>query len=162
VRSKRNGFYRVLGEPYSVSRIRNPNPPETNAIEITTIKEGSVEKSEWKYDRSTDTWTFFLNDVESSRKYSQPDPNNPCERIETRYDLKDRVWVKTIKIWKAFPWGQDVIKKIEDPDGAALTTTYKYFEDPDGPHYTFLKTSIHPDGTVERHNRHPDPFKRSP
>jgi hypothetical protein len=39
-------------------------------------------------------------------------------------------------------------------------STYKYFEDPNGPRYTFLKTTIHPDGRIEKHNRHPDPFKK--
>jgi hypothetical protein len=87
---------------------------------------------------------------------------NPCERIETRFDLQKGSWVKTIKIFKAFPWGQDIIQKIDDADGEARITKYKYFDDPNGPHYTFLKTTIHPDGTIERHNRHPDPFNKSP
>ena len=160
VRPKRNGFYRVAGEPFSLTRIRNPNPPNLDTIEITKTKDGTTEKSEFKYDKTTDTWSLFVNDIETVRKYSQVNPDDPCERIETRYDLKERIWVKTIKIYKAFPWGQDIVKKIEDPDGQALTTTYKYWDDPDGPHYTFLKTTINPDGTVEKHNRHPDPFKR--
>src|SRR6185369_5559246 len=50
VRSKRNGFYRAVGEPFSVSLIRNPNPPKTDSIEITTTKAGTAEKNEWKYD----------------------------------------------------------------------------------------------------------------
>jgi hypothetical protein len=160
VRPKRNRFYRVAGEPYAVTRVRNPNPPNLDTFEITHTKDGNIEKSEYKYDASTDTWSFFLNGTEQVRKYSQVNPDDPCERIETRYDLKEREWVKTIKIYKAFPWGQDIVKKIEDPDGQALTTTYKYWDDPNGPHYTFLKTTIHPDGTIEKHNRHPDPFKK--
>jgi hypothetical protein len=58
--------------------------------------------------------------------------------------------------------GQEVIRKTEDPDGEARTTTYKYWDDPQGPHYTFLKTTIHPDGRIERHNRGPDPFEHLP
>jgi hypothetical protein len=162
VRAKRNGFYGVSGEPFSVSRIRNPNPPNTDSLEITRINDGTTEKSEYKYDERSDTWSFFRDGVETVRKLSEVNATNPCERIETRFDLKKGSWVKTIKIFKAFPWGQDIIKKIEDADGEAKTTTYKYFEDPDGPHYTFLKTTIHPDGTIERHNRHPDPFKKAP
>jgi len=128
-------------------------------VEITTFKNGEADKSEWRYDAATDTWTFFRNDVETSRKLSEVNANDPCERIETRFDLEDGRWTKTIKIFKAFPWGQEIVRKTEDPDGKALTTTYKYFDDPRGPHYTFLKTTIHPDGTVEKHNRHPDPLR---
>ena len=158
---KQDAFYTVLGAPQSVARIRNPDPPNTNAIEITNAKDGEIEKAEWKYEEATDTWTYYLNGVETSRKSAKVDPNNPCERIETRLDLEKGHWVKTIKIFKAFPWGQDIVKKIEDPDGKARTTIYKYWDDPNGPHYTFHKTTIHPDGTVEKHNRHPDPFKNS-
>jgi hypothetical protein len=162
VRSKQNGFYRVAGEPFSLTLIRNPNPPKTDTLEITTTKNGIAEKSEWKYDQGSDSWSFSLNGVETVRKVSEVNATNPCERVETRFDLKENQWLKTIKIFKAFPWGQDVIQKIEDADGVAKVTRYKYFEDPNGPHYTFLKTTIHPDGRIERHNRHPDPFENLP
>ena len=159
---KRNGFYSVMGEPFSVTVVRNPNPPKTDTIEITTTKDGRAEKSEWKYDEVSDTWLFFINGVENSRKLSEINATDPCERIETRFDLEEGRWLKTIKTFKAFPWGQEIVQKIEDADGEARITRYKYFDDPNGPHYTFLKTTIHPDGKIERHNRHPDPLKNSP
>lgn len=162
VRSKRNGFYRVVGEPYSVTRIRNPNPPKTDSIEITTTKNGRAEKSEWKYDEASDTWFFFLDGVESTRKLSEVSATDPCERTETRFDLEGGRWVKTIKTFRGFPWGQEIVQKIEDADGQARVTKYKYFDDPNSPHYTFLKTTIHPDGTIERHNRRPDPSDIKP
>lgn len=150
---KQGGFYTFTGDPKSVAHIRNPNPPQTNAIEITTTNDGNVEKVEWKYDEASDTWTYFENGVETSRKLAEINPNDPCERIETRYDLEEGRWSKTIKVFRAFPWGQEIVKKIEDPDGKARTTTYKFFDDPNGPNYTWLKTTIHPDGRVEKHNR---------
>jgi hypothetical protein len=160
VRPKRSGFYRVAGDPYSVTRIRNPDPPYTESVEITTTKaDGSSQQSVFKYDPNADMWSMFVDGVEATRKYSEVNPNDPCERIETRYDLKEGNYLKTVKIYRGFPWGQDIVKMIEDPDGEAKTTTYKYWDDPNGPHYSFLKTTIHPDGTIEKHNRHPDPFK---
>lgn len=160
VTAKRNGFYGVSGEPYSVTRVRNPNPPNTNGLDIIITKDGTTKKSEYRYDEGSDTWLYYEDGVETVKKLSEVNPGKPCERIETRFDLKEGNWFKTVKIYRAFPWGQDIITKIEDPDGQARTTTYKYFDDPDGPHYTFLKTTIHPDGKVEKHNRHPDPFKK--
>jgi hypothetical protein len=162
VGAKRKGFYTVSGEPFSVSRIRNPNPPTTDSLEITVTKDGITKKSEYKYDERSDTWLFFDDGMDTGRKLSEINPNNPCERIETRFDLEEGRWLKTIKIYKAFAWGQEVIKKIEDPDGEARTTTYKYWDNPQGPHYTFLKTTIHPEGRIERHNRGPDPFEHLP
>jgi len=162
VKSKRNGFYSVVGEPFSVTLVRNPNPPKTDSIEITTTKDGIAKKSEWKYEEASDTWLYFLDGVETTRKLSEISAIDPCERIETRFDLKAGRWLKTIKTFKAFAWGQEIVQKIEDADGEARITRYKYFDDPKGPHYTFLKTTIHSDGSIERHNRHPDPLKNSP
>jgi hypothetical protein len=153
VRPKRNGFYTVAGEPFSVTLIRNPNPPNTDSIEITTTKNGRAEKSEWKYDEESDTWQFFLDGVETTRKLSKISATDPCERTETRFDLEAGRWLKTIKTFKGFPWGQEIVQKIEDADGEARTTKYKYFDNPNDPHYTWLKTTIHPDGRIERHNR---------
>ena len=105
------------------------------------------------------------NGHEVVRKRSQVNPDNPCERIETRFETKDAKVLKTIKIYQGFPWGQDIVKKIEDPDGAAKTTIYQYYEDRNGPHYSFLKITMHPDGEVERHNQQPDPtipFRKQP
>ncbi len=50
-----------------------------------------------------------------------------------------------------------MVKIIKDPDGKALVTTFAYFEDKKGPHYRFLKSITHPDGTVELQNEQPDP-----
>ena len=159
---KQQGFYTVSGGPFSVSRIRNPNPPSTDSLEITYAKDAITKKTLYKYDKKSDAWIFFDNDVETGRKLSAINPNDPCERIETRFDLEDGRWLKTIKVYKGFAWGQELVKMIEDPDGEARTTTYKYWDDPKGPHYTFLKTTIHPDGRIQPHNRGPDPFQHLP
>jgi hypothetical protein len=154
---KRDGLYTTLGEPFTVIRFRNPDPPNTNKLEIIKSKDGIVEKSEYSYDAGDDTWILKVNGVEKTRKLSVVNPKNPCERIETRFDLEDGKLLKTVKFYKGFPWGQNIVKKIEDPDGKPRTTVYKYFEDINGPHYTFLKTTIHPNGRVEQHNEQPDP-----
>jgi len=86
-------------------------------------------------------------------KSSVVNPDDPCERIETRFDRERGELVKKIKIFRAFPWGQALVKIIEDPDGKALVTTYAYFEDKKETHYTHLKSITHPDGTVELHKQ---------
>ena len=48
---------------------------------------------------------FFLDGVESTRKLSQVSATDPCERIETRFDLEGGSWVKTIKNFQRVPVG---------------------------------------------------------
>jgi hypothetical protein len=162
---KSGGYYSVAGQPYAVYRFKNPNPPAANRLEIAKIKDGREDRSEYSYDEASDSWQLMRNGQEVTRKFSRVDPNNPCERVETRFDMEDGKLSKTIKIYRGFPWGQELVRKVEDPDGKALTTTYSYFEDPDGPHYSFPKTTTHPDGRVERQSQQPDPtmgLKREP
>ena len=163
--AKRGNLYELVGEPYVVYRFRNPNPPSENRLEITTIKDGTEDKSEYFHDAQLDFWSLTKNGQEVARKTSMVKPQNPCERIETRFETEGPNVLKTLRIYKAFPWGQEIFKVIEDPDGEARTTIYKYFEDRNGPHYTFLKTTIHPNGEVEHHNQQPDPtmpFRKKP
>lgn len=157
VGAKRGKLYELAGEPYAVYRFRNPNPPSANRLEITMIKHGKEDKSEYFYDPKLDFWSLTTNGQEVVRKRSEVNPRNPCERIETRFVTADSKVVKTVRIFKGFPWGQEIVKEIEDPEGEAKTTTFQYFEDRNGPHYRFLKTTIHPDGHVEQHNQQPDP-----
>jgi hypothetical protein len=157
--------YELVGDPHAVYRFRNPNPPSVDRLEITTRKQGTEDKAEYFHNAELDLWTLNKNGQEVVRKRSEVNPNDPCERIETRIETKGSKVLKTVKIYKGFPWGQEIVKKIENPEGEAKTTTYKYFEDVDGPHYSFLKTTIHPNGEVERHNEQPDPtmpFRKQP
>jgi hypothetical protein len=160
--AKREKLYELLGEPYVVYRFRNPNAPSANRLEITKIKDGTEDKSTYFYDAELELWSLTRNGVEVSRKQSAVNPDDPCERIETRFDTEGSKLIKAVKIYKGFPWGQSIIKIIEDPDGEARTTSYKYFEDRNVPHYSFIKSTIHPHGEVEFHNLQPDLTMPSP
>jgi hypothetical protein len=158
---KEDGLYTFKGFPHLVWKIRNPEPPSLNRLQIIKTKDDRDEVTEFTYDEAEDKWAMFRNGSWVTIKSSAVNPENPCERIETRLDRKDGEVTKTIKIFRAFPWGQDIVKVIEDPDGKALTTSYTYFEDKNGPHYRFLKSITYPDGTVELQNEQPDPTMSS-
>ncbi len=154
---KGDGLYTPTGNPYVVWKFRNPEPPSLGRLQIIRTKDGSDDVTEFTYDEAEDKWVMLKNGSWVNTKSSVINPDNLCERIETRLDREGGQINKTIKIFRAFPWGQEIVKVIEDPDGKALVTTFAYFEDKKGPHYTFLKSSTHPDGTVELHNEQPDP-----
>jgi hypothetical protein len=153
VGAKRGKLYQLAGEPFVIYRFRNPNPPSENRLEATTIKHGIEDKSEYFHDAQRDFWSLTKNGKEVVRKSSKINSQNPCERIETRFEAEGSRVLKILRIYRAFPWGQEIFKVIEDPDGEARTTTYTYFEDRNRPHYTFLKTTTYPDGRVEQHNQ---------
>ena len=120
-------------------------------------EEDLVSTKEFTYDEAEDKRVMLKNGSWVTTKSSFVNPDNPCERVETRLDREGGQINKTLKIFRAFPWGQEIVKVIKDPDGKALVTTFAYFEEKKGPHYSFLKSSTYPDGTVELHNEQPDP-----
>lgn len=154
---KEDGLYTTTGHPYVVWKFKNPEPPSLNRLQIIKTKDGGDDVTEFTYDEAEDRWVMLKNGSWVTNKSSVVNPVNPCERIETRLDREGGEVVKKIKIFRAFPWGQELVKVIEDPDGKALVTTFAYFEDKKGPHYTFLKSITRPDGTVELQNEQPDP-----
>jgi hypothetical protein len=154
---KRNGLYTVTGHPHAVWKFKNPSPPSLNRLQMIRTTDGVDDVREFTYDAAVDKWVLSGNGSWVAIKSSVVNPGNPCERIETRLDRKSGQVTKTIKIFRAFPWGQELVTVIEDPHGKALITTFAYFEDKKGPHYRFLKSITHPDGTVELQNEQPDP-----
>lgn len=153
---KEDGLYTLTGLPDVVRKFKNPEPPSLNRLQLVRTKDGLDGVTEISYDEAEDKWVMSNNGSWVTTKSSVVNPDDPCERIETRLDREDGQVTKTIKMFRAFPWGQEVVKVIEDPDGQALVTTYAYFEDRKGPHYGFLKSITHPDGTVELQNEQPD------
>lgn len=147
---KLNGLYTMSNSPFVVYRFKNPNPPAINRLQISKIKSGREDTSEYFYNDEQDTWLLKENGREVSSKQSIINPQDPCERIETRIDKREGKVIKTIKVFRGFPWGQELVKQINDPDNQALTTTYAYDDDPKSSHYNHVKSIIHPDGTVER------------
>jgi len=154
---KEDGLYTLTGLPDVVWKFKNPEPPSHNRLQIIRTKDGGDDVTEFAYDEAEDKWVMLKNGSWVTTKSSVVNPDNPCERIETRLDREGGEVAKKIKIFRAFPWGQEMVKVIEDPEGNALVTTFAYFEDKKGPHYTYLKSITHPDGTVELRNEQPDP-----
>ena len=154
---KEDGLYTLTGLPDAVWKFKNPEPPSLNRLQLIRTKDGSDDVTEFAYDEAEDKWVMSKNGSWATIKSSAVNPDDPCERVETRLDREGGEVAKTVKIFRAFPWGQEVVKVIEDPDGKASVTTFAYFEDKKGPHYGFLKRITHPDGTVELQNEQPDP-----
>jgi hypothetical protein len=159
---KENGLYTLTGQPHAIWKFKNPAPPSLNRLQMIRTADGRDDVKEFSYEEPDDKWVFSSNGSWVTMKSSIVDPDNPCQRIETRLQRKDGEVIKTIKIFRAFPWGQELVKLIEDPDGKALVTTFSYFEDKKGPHYRFLKSITHPDGTVELQNKQPDATMNPP
>ena len=74
----------------------------------------------------------------------------------------DRIVVKTVedrhgnvssrirRTWRRFEWGEELVEKVVDPDGAALKTAIEYFDVQAEPGYGKIRKIVNPDGSWKR------------
>src|SRR5262249_31115309 len=80
---------------------------------------------------------------------------NTNQRVETAivYNPSNSIVSKVVNTYQAFPWGEEQIKQVVDPNGAALTTTWSYYTNSvtDAVSYMHLKEMVRPNGYWERY-----------
>ncbi len=156
---KQSGFYTFLGPPYVTWRITNPDPTTTTRLEIQKVEGGNItNKTEYLWDPDIDSWTLKTGWI-SGLNYARTETRNvshptPTSRKETFLVKEGNTLVsKRTHTYLSFPWGEELVQEVIDPDSAALTTTYTYYENPSETHrYRKLKTITYPDGLWEKYD----------
>ena len=163
VGAKVNGVYTFSGQPYLTWRIKNPDPATTTKLLISKIESGvTTEQSEYTWDPLIDSWTLKTGWSAATQTYARSETKTvsyPTETSRTEtFVVKEsngQVVSKVAKTYLTFPWGESLVQEIVDPDAAALTTTYTYYENPsfaEEHRYRKIKTITFPDGSWEKYD----------
>jgi RHS repeat-associated protein len=160
VGAKVNGLYGVNGQPFVTWKVRNPDPATTNRFQIQKIENGTVtDQTEYACEAITDYWTLSSGWTPATGTYARIKTKTVSYPTQTTrkevFVVKDgtgQIASKAAKVYMTFPWGDELIQQIADPDGAALTTTYDYYSDPSQDWtYSQLKSVTHSDGSWEKY-----------
>lgn len=165
VGAKVGGVYTLTGQPYQTWTIRNPDPTTVSRLQIVRSEGGTPKfKSEYAWDAAIDSWSLSTGWIAGSSpdRYTRLETKTvsyptPTSRKET-YTVKDtsgpvpQVVSKREKVYYTLPWGEELVQEVSDPDAAALTTTYAYYENAsqEGA-YRKLKSVARPDGSWEKY-----------
>ncbi len=143
------GLYDVTGyTPFSTTTISQGT--STNQL-VVTVDNGTT--SEYVYDWSAADQGWTLTSGGGARKQSIAWNSGALARTNTIKDGANQVVSRTIEYFTEFgALGQQRIKKIVDPDGAALTSQWFYYDNAgaDGTNYGELKLEIEPTGFWKR------------
>lgn len=150
------GLYSVSGDPYTIGTIENPNASsdDVNTLRITetTASSSSVDEFLWSGDNAE---ILELSSGGGLRRESRSSVTDPVtnDRVETFIvtNLDNSVAYKAVTTFHVFPWGEEPIQKVVDPDGAALTTTWSYYEDAASSGYRHVQQVVQPTGYWERY-----------
>jgi hypothetical protein len=147
-------LYRVSGQPFAVCNLKNPNPPNTDRIRITSIRDGVTRTENIYHDPTNDTWTDANDDGQIIvEKTSVINPQDPCERTEVRVQNENGIIVRRrTRVFRGFSWAQELISESEEERGQTKTTTYTYYENPRQPGYMNVQTKTLPDGSWETYD----------
>lgn len=154
VGAKSGGLYPVSGQPFVTWRFKNPDPSTLSRLQISEIQDAVTSTVEYAWDTVTNTWS--LDEGAGTRIETKTSTYlTDTSRIETT-TIKDntgKVLSKIARTLHSFPWGEEALEEVVDPEGAALKTVYVYYENPaETGRYRKLKSVIFPSGAWEKYD----------
>jgi RHS repeat-associated protein len=143
-----NGLYTLTGSAFVTYNIKNPDPATTTRFQISKTENGGApEVSEYTWDPLIDLWTLSRSNGARSETLlvTYPTDTSRTETITVREGLI--VLSKVARTYHTYSFGEELFQVVVDPDAAALTTTYTYYEDPNEVRWHKIKSISYPDGS---------------
>jgi RHS repeat-associated protein len=156
VGAKVAGLYSVTGQPFVTWKMKNPNPATTDHLQISKIQPSGTDTNDMAWDSVGGSWSMTKGGGTSvATTLSIVNPSDANERTETgtTKDNNNQVASKIARTYYTFPWGEEITKEVLDPDGAALTTTYTYYQNSaETGRYGRLQSVARADGLWEKYD----------
>ena len=135
-------------------KIKNPDPSSTTRLQISNTQGAVTDTSEYTWDAISDSWTLSTGNgalIETST-ITYPTSTSRVETIVVK-DNSLLIISKLSRTYHTYAGGEELIQEVLDPDGAALTTVYSYYENQsETGRYTRLKSIINSDGSWEKYD----------
>ena len=152
---KNGNLYVPIGTPKVTWTIENPSATSVDRLTITRTTGGSAKVYDARYTPYFGRWVVTApGDLRKEESYSFWDASETV-REEHRKVLSPagQAVRHSIKKWQKFAWDQAVVAEVNDPDGAAMTTTNTYYTNPaEAGRYARLKTVLNADGSWVRYD----------
>ena len=123
-----SGFYVPTGNPFKTITVENPDASgaTSSQLRVTESGEGVDTTSEFAWSEAEQAWSLETGNGLRKELFSSERVSGVTRR-ET-YTIVDgpgqTVSYKEQRLVREFNWGKEIVEKVVDPDGAALTTTW--------------------------------------
>lgn len=148
-------IYTVSGSPFVVYTFENPDsiPGDIARLRITETRGAFAKSDEYVYNSTGATWALNQDGLREESLVTTTDANGDMVKTRTVTDGSNHVVSKTALTYHTFAWGLQPIREVLDPDGAALTISYSYYESvsTDDPNYRKLMLRTEPNGAWTRY-----------
>lgn len=148
------GEFAVSGTPFVTYKIENPDAAQglNVRLRITETRGSDSRTNEFSHSNATSTWSLSAGGGLRTETEVQTVVNGDRVRTRTVRDNANQIVTKFARTYHTFSWGEELIREILDPDGAALTSTCEYYDSvpSSDPNYRRLKQRTERDGSWER------------
>ncbi|NOT64286.1 MAG: RHS repeat protein [Acidobacteria bacterium] len=139
-----------------VWKVKNPNPSATNQLQLIKTQGALIETHTYTWDALNDMWTLTQGGANGTRTETEVTSYPTAFSRTVTNIVKDgsgATAAKTTRVYLTYPFGEKLAKLIRDPDGAALTTVYTYYENATEAHkYGKMSSLTNADGSWEKYD----------
>ena len=144
--SMSNGVYLPIGSPYVKWVFSNPDYATngTSRLQVVEQRGGTSITNQYACNITNEAWSLITGNGLRKETIISEWNGDKTVLTETRATLNpsdDSVLEKTVKVYGIHPYGRRLSTETQDPDGAALTTSYSYSTD------GVLESIVHPNGS---------------
>lgn len=145
-----DGFHVPEGVPYLVWRIENPDVSRATSNRLRFTRTVGGESQVTEVDESQPGRRLF-SEANGLRITETVETFVGSERVETVTvrDAAGQVASQRQTFYQTFDWGEERVKEVLDPNGAALTTWWAYQTNSRDPAYQQVTSIWRPDGSTE-------------
>jgi len=162
ITGRTNNLYEIdpSATPFAIWTVENPDASSEvyNRLKITEMRGDTSKAYEYVWNQAQNAWSLIRGNglrIETRAEVQDGENNN---RIVTHTikDASNNIASIVETTYHEYSLGQEtveeIIKQIDDPDGAALTTTTTYYEDPNETgSYLKIRSRVNPDGSWARY-----------
>ncbi len=142
-----SGIYALTGSPFVTYRFDNPDASPSGNLEISEIRGGSTRVTTFSQDATSGDWLYSKgNGLYNELVEVTAITGGRTERVSV-YDENDITSSVTENTIMTYPWGEETVSEIRDPDGLALETSYSFEDDPTSGAYGKVIRQDNPDGS---------------
>ncbi|MDI1247255.1 MAG: type IV secretion protein Rhs, partial [Lacunisphaera sp.] len=148
-------IYTLSGTPYVTYKFENPDTGVTERLKITETRGANVKESLYTYTAGSNTWSLSTGNGLRQESLVIVTAGADTTKTTTISDGSTAV-SKVARTYRTYAWGEELISEVLDPAGAALTTSYDFYDNSgtDGDNYGRLKLRTNANGSWERHTYH--------
>lgn len=145
-------IYAVSGTAAAVYKFENPDAPNLTTLRITETRGSGTKVTEYSFDSATSTWSLSRGNGLRQESMAIASVGGNTLKTTTVSNDQNEIVAKTARTYHTFPWGEELVQEVLDPDAAALTTTYDFYDTlpTSDPNYGRLKQRTDANGGWER------------